>query len=100
MPHLLAARKAGSVARDIELWLAVAHDRAGEIDVARRHYEEASRQSPDDLPAWAMGSWMLYQAGRCPEAWPWLVNLEKRGAGRDPKVAEALTACEPKPRSR
>ena len=100
VPHLLAARKAGSVARDIELWLAVAHDRAGEIDVARRHYEEASRQNPDDLRAWAMGSWMLYQAGRCPEAWPWLVNLQKRGAARDPKVAEALTACEPQARRR
>ena len=91
--HLDAARKNGSEAPDLDLWLGVAHERAGRIDEAATHYRTATRTMPHDARPWAMAGWMLYQADRCEEAWPFLVNLLKRGAGKDPKVAEAAGRC-------
>jgi len=94
--HLEAARKHGSEATDLDLWLGVAHERIGRIDDAVVHYRNATRSMPNDGRPWAMAGWMLYKADRCPEAWPFLVNVVKRGAGKDPKVAEATAACRPK----
>ncbi len=91
--HLEAARRHGSEAPDLDLWLGVAHERAGRIDEATVHYQTATRTMPHDARPWAMAGWMLYKADRCEEAWPFLVNLLKRGAGKDPKVAEASSRC-------
>jgi Flp pilus assembly protein TadD len=91
--HLEAARKNGSEAPDLDLWLGVAHERAGRIDEATTHYRTATRTMPHDARPWAMAGWMLYKADRCEEAWPFLVNLLKRGAGKDPKVSEAAARC-------
>jgi arylsulfatase A-like enzyme/tetratricopeptide (TPR) repeat protein len=93
IPHLEAARKHGSLAKDIDLWLGVAHERAGHIDEAKAAYELATRADPRDLRPWAMAGWMLYKADRCPEAWPFLVNVARRGGSADPKVKEAVAAC-------
>ena len=93
--HLQAARKHGSEAADLDLWLGVAHERTGDIDAATKHYRSATRTMPGDGRPWAMAGWMLYKADRCAEAWPFLVNVVKRGAGGDPKVAEATRACRP-----
>ena len=92
--HLEAARQHGSEATDLDLWLGVAHERAGRVDMAVKHYRDATRSMPGDGRPWAMAGWMLYKADRCAEAWPFLVNVVKRGAGRDPKVAEATAACQ------
>jgi len=94
--HLEAARSNGSKAADLDLWLGVAHERAGRIDEAAKHYRQATRSMPKDPRPWAMAGWMFYEAERCEEAWPFLVNVAKRGAARDPKVAEAMRACDPK----
>lgn len=91
--HLEAARKHGTLAKDIDLWLGVAHERAGHIDEAKVAYELATRADPRDLRPWAMAGWMLYKADRCPEAWPFLVNVARRGGSADPKVKEAVAAC-------
>ena len=73
----------------------MAHERSGNIDAAVKHYDQATRSMPNDGRPWAMAGWMLYKADRCPEAWRFLVNVVKRGAGKDPKVAEAVKACQP-----
>ncbi len=96
LDHLAAARRFGSQATDIDLWTAIAHERIGQIDDAMRAYQAATRSMPNDGRPWAMAGWMLYQAGRCADAWPFLVNVAKRGASRDPKVMEAMQACNPK----
>jgi arylsulfatase A-like enzyme/tetratricopeptide (TPR) repeat protein len=93
--HLEAARKHGSEASDLDLWLGVANERAGNVDAALEHYRTATRTMAHDARPWAMAGWMLYKADRCAEAWPFLVNLVKRGAGGDPKVAEAAARCRP-----
>jgi len=93
--HLEAARKHGSEAADLDLWLGVAHERSGHIDKAVTYYTNATRSMPNDARPWVMAGWMLYKAERCSEAWPFLVNVVRRGAGKDPKVAEATAACRP-----
>jgi tetratricopeptide (TPR) repeat protein len=98
IPHLEAARKNGSRATDIDLWLGAAAQRAGQIDTARAHYDAALKSMPGDARPWAMAGWMLYKAQRCPEAWPYLVNVAKRGGAADPKVQEAVRACDPRAR--
>ena len=100
LTHLEAARTHGSQASDLDLWLGVANERAGRIDQAVKHYRDATRTMPRDARPWAMAGWMLYQAQRCEEAWPFLVNVAKRGASRDPKVAEALRGCDPKTKAK
>ncbi len=90
---LKAARAAGARVSDIDLWIGVAHERAARFDDARSAYEAAARARPDDLRPWAMAAWMLFQADRCEEARPFLVNLLRRGAGADPRVAQAAKGC-------
>ena len=94
LPHLEAARQHGSRATDIDLWLGVANERGGRIDQAKKHYEDATKSMPGDPRPWAMAGWMLYKADRCDEAMPFLINIARRGAARDPKVAEAVKACQ------
>ena len=94
--HLEAARKNNSKANDLDMWFGVAYERAGKIDEAKAAYEAATRSMPQDLRPWAMAGWMLYKAGRCPDALPFLVNVAKRGAAGDPKVMEGLGACQKK----
>ena len=94
--HLQEARRHGSVANDIDWWMGVAHERAGNIDAAKKAYELATRANTGDLRPWAMAGWMLYKADRCPEAWSFLVNVARRGGAADPKVQEAMAACESK----
>jgi len=96
--HLESARKNGSRATDIDLWLGAATQRAGQIDAARAHYDAAVKSMPGDGRPWAMAGWMLYKAGRCPDAWPYLINVAKRGGAADPKVQEAVRACDPRAR--
>ena len=84
------------MANDIDLWMGVAHERAGNIDAAKKAYELATRANTGDLRPWAMAGWMLYKADRCPEAWSFLVNVARRGGAADPKVQEAMAACESK----
>lgn len=93
--HLEQARVHGSEATDLDMWMGVAAERSGQLDEAVEHYRRATRSMPNDARPWAMAAWMLYQAERCEEAWPFLVNLARRGASRDPKVAEAMAACKP-----
>ncbi|MDP6933939.1 MAG: sulfatase-like hydrolase/transferase, partial [Myxococcota bacterium] len=91
--HLEQARRFETRARDVDLWLAVAHDRAGRVDDALGHYQTAILRLPNDPRPLAMAGWMLYKADRCDEARPFLVNLARRGGGNDPKVREAMEAC-------
>ena len=93
--HLVLARKHNTKAKDIDMWLGVAHERAGNFNIATKHYDKATRTMPGDLRPWAMAGWMLYKEGRCEEALPFLINVAKRGASRDPKVREALAGCRP-----
>lgn len=92
--ELEAARRFGSRAKDIALWTAYGYEKAERIDQAKEWYERATREAPQDLRAWAMAGRMLYQADRCEEALPFLVNVAKRGGAGDKTVREALTACE------
>lgn len=92
--HLEAARNSGSRAGDIDLWLGVAHERSGDIDAAVKAYDTATRTMPGDARPWAMAGWMLYQADRCEEALPFLVNVARRGAANDPQIRQALSACQ------
>ncbi len=90
---LEAAREQGSRAGDISLYLGMAHDRAGRVDPALAAYREYAERNPDDLRGQAAAAWMLYKADDCVRAAPYLGNLRKRGADRDPRVKEAWQAC-------
>jgi arylsulfatase A-like enzyme/Flp pilus assembly protein TadD len=94
VPHLLAAREHGTEARDIDLWLGVAHQRAGRIPEATQHYEAATRSMAGDPRPWAMAGVMLWKAGLCKEARPFLINVARRGGGNDPQIRQALGECE------
>lgn len=93
--HLKAAREHGSEARDIDLWLGVAHQRAGRIDEAVPHYDAATRSMAGDPRPWAMAGVMLWKAGRCPEARPYLINVARRGGAQDPQIRQGLIECDP-----
>ncbi len=95
-----AARRHGTRATDTDLWLALAHEKLGDVDAAVRHYEGATRSLPGDLRPWAMAGLLLYRSNRCEEAKPYLVNVIRRGAGKDPKIQEAAAACLPNKEAR
>ena len=88
-----AAKRAGSRAGDIQLYLGTAHDRLGQVEPAIAAYRAYTRTHPDDLRGVAATAWMLYQADDCERAAPYLVNLVERGHGRDPRIREAHQAC-------
>ncbi|MFH1464757.1 MAG: sulfatase-like hydrolase/transferase [Pseudomonadota bacterium] len=90
---LEGARKAGSRAGDIQLYLGMAHDHAGRIEEALAAYRAYSGAHPEDLRADAAAAWMLYQHQDCARAAPFLVNLVKRGHGRDARIREAYQVC-------
>ncbi|MEC7986361.1 MAG: sulfatase-like hydrolase/transferase [Myxococcota bacterium] len=92
--HLDEAKKNRAIANDISLWRAIAHERKGDIDSAKKWYEQASFELKGDLRPWAMGGVMLAQHGRCKEAKSFLINAAKRGASRDPKIAAAIRDCQ------
>ena len=94
--HLEAAREHGSEASDIDLWLGVAHQRAGRIDEAVKHYDTATRTMAGDPRPWAMAGVMLWKAGRCPQARPYLINVARRGGAQDPQIRQGLLDCDPK----
>ena len=87
------ARKAGTQATDVDLWIGAGYQRVGQIDEAKKAYDAAVRSMPGDPRPWAMAGWMLYKADRCADARPYLINVARRGARADPKVQEALQAC-------
>ena len=91
--HLNEAQKNRSIAKDLSLWKAIALERKGDIDGAKKWYEQASLELGGDLRPWAMGGVMLASKGRCREAKSFLINAAKRGAHRDPKIAEAIRTC-------
>ena len=91
--HLEDAQRFGSRAGDIELWIGAGLQQAGRIDEARVAYDKAAKTMTRDHRPWAMSAWMLYKADRCEDARPYLVNLARRGLGRDAKIAEAIQAC-------
>lgn len=92
--HLEAARRYGTQATDVPLWLGRAYEGAGELDKAKRAFEEATRSMQGDLRPWAMGGVMLAKADRCEEALSFLINAARRGAARDPAVQEWTATCE------
>jgi len=94
--HLQAAREHGSEASDIDLWLGVASQRAGRVDDAVGHYDTATRTMAGDPRPWAMAGVMLWKAGRCPEARPYLINVARRGGAQDPQIRQGLLDCDPK----
>jgi tetratricopeptide (TPR) repeat protein len=87
------AREAGSRATDIPLYLGMAHEHAGRVEEALAAYRAYSGAHPGDLRGDASAAWMLYKAGDCPRAAPFLINLVKRGHGQDARVREAHEAC-------
>ena len=91
--HLKVAKLVGTEATDVELWLGLAYERAGDIDLAVRHYEAATRTMDGDLRPWGLAGLMLARADRCAEALPFLVNVSKRGGGVT-EVRDALARCE------
>lgn len=91
--HLKIARLVGTEATDVDLWLGLAYERAGDVDSAVRHYEAATRTMDGDLRPWGLAGLMLARADRCAQALPFLVNVSKRG-GAVPEVREALARCE------
>jgi len=91
--HLEEARKFGSEATDIDLWIAYAHDQAGNIDLAVDHYERATLSMPSDLRPWAMAGVMLADASRCDEAVRYLVNVSRRMSSPDAKIIAAMRKC-------
>lgn len=93
--HLEAARRLGSEARDIDLWLGLAHQRAGRIDTAARHYDDATRSMTGDPRPWAMAGVMLWKAGDCGRARPYLINVARRGGAQDPQIRQGLIECDP-----
>ena len=90
---LEGARQAGSRAGDIQLYLGMAHDHAGRIEPALSAYRAYSGAHPEDLRADAAAAWMLYQHQDCARAAPFLINLVKRGHGKDARIHEAYQAC-------
>jgi tetratricopeptide (TPR) repeat protein len=90
---LEVARDAGTAADDVELWLGVAAEKQGRVDLALKYYDAASRRLVGDVRPWLRAGLLLQEAGRCEEAMPWLVNASKRGAGRDPGLAAAVAQC-------
>lgn len=93
--HLQAAKEHGSEASDIDLWLGVAHQRAGKVDEAVKHYDTATRTMAGDPRPWAMAGVMLWKAGRCPQARPYLINVARRGGAQDPQIRQGLIECDP-----
>lgn len=91
--HFQAAARGDSRALDLPLWTAYALDRAGRIDEALPWYDKATVAVPSDARPWALAGVMLANAGRCEEAKRYLVNLARRGGGRDPQVAAAMKTC-------
>jgi tetratricopeptide (TPR) repeat protein len=87
------ARAAGSRAGDIQLYLGMAHDHAGRLEAALAAYRGYSGAHPEDMRADAAAAWMLYQHQDCARAAPFLLNLVKRGHGRDARIHEAYQAC-------
>ena len=90
---LLKAMQYGSRASDINLWQGIAAQRVGDISKAKRYFEQASKDAPQDLRPGAMAGMMLADADRCDEARAFLINVAKRGAVQDPGVQAALQKC-------
>jgi len=95
--HLQHARAVGTKATDVDLWLGLAAEKAGDIDAAVRHYEAATRTMDGDLRPWGMAGVMLAKADRCREALPYLENVARRGGAAHPEVRSARERCAPKP---
>jgi arylsulfatase A-like enzyme/tetratricopeptide (TPR) repeat protein len=91
--HLKQAKEYQSQATDISLWLGIAHERIGEVDVAIQHYEKATKELVSDLRPWVLAAQLLAQNGRCSEARPWLINAGKRGALAMQEFQQALQLC-------
>ena len=91
--HLEHARRVGTRATDLDLWLGLAAERAGDIDAAVRSYEAATRSMDGDLRPWGMAGVMLAKAGRCAEARPYLQNVSRRGGAGHPDVRAAVARC-------
>jgi tetratricopeptide (TPR) repeat protein len=91
--HLEQARRFGTQAQDLSMWMGRAHQQAGQIDEAAKAYERASREMPGDLRPGAMAGIMLYEAGRCADALPFLMNVYGRGGKMDPQIRAATDAC-------
>jgi len=87
------ARAAGSRAGDIALYAGMAHEHAGRVEEALAAYRAYSGGHPGDLRGDAAAAWMLYKAGDCPRAAPFLINLVRRGHGKDARIREAHQAC-------
>lgn len=64
------AKAAGARAKDLDLQIALLHDRGGRIDEAAAAYAAAREANPEDFRAWAAPAWMLARAGRCADALP------------------------------
>lgn len=64
------ARAAGSEAKDLDLQVALLHDRNDRFDEADAAYAAWRAVHEDDFRAWAAPAWMWSRAGRCVEALP------------------------------
>jgi hypothetical protein len=49
---------------------------------------------PGDPRPWAMAGVMLWKAGLCADAKPFLINVARRGGGNDPQIRQAMAACD------
>ena len=92
LEDLAAARRLGARETDLDMWEGVAHHALGDIDAAKAAYARATLETPEDPRAYAFAGVMLYEAGRCEEARPFLVNLVGRGVS-EPRVLQAVAAC-------
>ena len=93
--HLQKAQEHGSRASDVSLWLGIANERQGYIDIALEHYQQAINDAPlDPRPAVRAGL-MLVEADQCSRALPLLINVAKRLQGLDPNIQAALKKCAP-----
>jgi choline-sulfatase len=93
LASLDAAARHGSRAGDIALYRGRALEHLGRVDEALEAYRSYTVTHPDDLRAVAASAWMLYKADDCDRAAPYLVNLVKRGHGRDARIREAHELC-------
>ncbi len=87
LQRLTEARAAGSRAQDLDLQIALLHDRGGRVDDAVASYAAHRAAHPDDFRGWAAPAWLLGNAGRCEEAAPLIrealrLRPDDQGMGR------------------
>lgn len=87
-----AAKEARTEAKDVNLWLGIAHEKLGNVDEAVAAFTAQANATPGDVRPTVAAGMLLAEKQRCGDALPFLMTALQRGV-REQRVRKAYEEC-------